>query len=75
MPAPLQVSHLPPFILNEKTPGLNPLILDSKRLENKNLISEKTPVYVAGLDLGVLPIGDWSTSIILSIKLIPFIEL
>ena len=31
----------------------------------------KTPVYVAGLDLGVLPIGDWSIFIILSILSIP----
>ena len=27
---------------------------------------EKSPVYVAGLDLGVLPIGDWSILITLS---------
>ena len=30
-------------------------------------MSSKTPVYVAGLLLGVLPIGLWSISIILSI--------
>ena len=35
----------------------------------------KAPVYVAGLDLGVLPIGDWSISIILSINSIPLIPL
>ena len=29
-------------------------------------MSSKTPVYVAGLLLGVRPIGDWSMSIILS---------
>lgn len=34
-----------------------------------------TPVYVAGLDRGVLPIGDWSILIILSIFSIPFISL
>ena len=27
---------------------------------------ENKPVYVAGLDLGVLPIGDWSILITLS---------
>ena len=36
------------------------------------LIGSKAPVYVAGLDLGVLPIGDWSITITLSIAFIPF---
>ena len=31
----------------------------------------KAPVYVAGLDRGVLPIGDWSISIILSTNSVP----
>jgi hypothetical protein len=38
-------------------------------------ISSNTPVYVAGLLLGVLPIGDWSIFIILSIFSIPFTSL
>ena len=38
-----------------------------------SLTKSNTPVYVAGFDLGVLPIGDWSILIILSIFSIPFI--
>lgn len=34
-----------------------------------------TPVYVAGLERGVLPIGDWSIFIILSIFSSPFTSL
>ena len=34
-----------------------------------------TPVYVAGLERGVLPIGDWSIFMILSIFSMPFISL
>jgi len=29
-------------------------------------MSSKTPVYVAGFDLGVRPMGDWSMSMTLS---------
>ena len=45
--------------------------MDSGKLVNQSLIGPKAPVYVAGLDLGVLPIGDWSISIILSINSVP----
>ena len=34
--------------------------------ENSSLIGVNAPMYVAGFDLGVLPIGDWSIEIILS---------
>jgi hypothetical protein len=34
----------------------------------------KSPVYVAGFDRGVLPIGDWSISITLSINASPSID-
>ena len=34
-----------------------------------------TPVYVAGLERGVLPIGDWSMLMILSIFSMPLISL
>jgi len=56
-PAPLQVSQRPPETLNENLPGLYPRAFDSGKTENNFLISSKTPVYVAGLLLGVLPIG------------------
>ena len=70
-PSPSQASHLPPLTLKENLPGLYPLVLDSGRLVNQSLIGPKAPVYVAGFDLGVLPIGDWSISIILSINSTP----
>lgn len=40
-----------------------------------SLIKSNTPVYVAGLERGVLPIGDWSIFIILSIFFNPFTPL
>ena len=55
----------------EKRPALYPLIEDSVRLVYQTLIGVKHPVYVAGFDLGVLPIGDWLISIILSIFSVP----
>ena len=57
-PSPSHASHLPPFTLNENLPGLYPLLLDSGNPVNQSLIGPNAPVYVAGLDLGVLPIGD-----------------
>ena len=63
--------HLPPFTLKENLPGLYPLDLDSGKLVNQSLIGPNAPVYVAGSDRGVLPIGDWSISIILSINSVP----
>ena len=53
----MQVSHLPPLTLKLNRPGLYPRITASVVLENKFLISLNTPVYVAGFDLGVRPIG------------------
>lgn len=38
-------------------------------------IKSNTPVYVAGFERGVLPIGDWSILIILSIFCNPFTAL
>ncbi len=40
-----------------------------------SLIKSNTPVYVAGFERGVLPIGDWSMFIILSMFSSPFISL
>ena len=40
-----------------------------------SLIKSNTPVYVAGFERGVLPIGDWSMLIILSILSKPLISL
>jgi len=57
-PSPSHASHLPPLTLKENLPGLYPLVLDSGKLVNQSLIGPNAPVYVAGFDLGVLPIGD-----------------
>jgi hypothetical protein len=43
-------------------------------LEKISLMGVKALTYVAALDLGVLPIGDWSISITLSILSIPLME-
>ena len=40
-----------------------------------SLIKSNTPVYVAGFERGVLPIGDWSILIILSMFSSPLIPL
>ena len=72
---PWQDSHRPPLTLNENLPDLYPLIFDSGVLLNNSRISVNTPVYVAGFDLGVFPIGDWLISITLSIYDNPWILL
>src|SRR5579872_1264603 len=65
-PSPLQCSHRPPFTLKLNLPGPYPLIFASGTFAQIFRISVKTPVYVAGLDRGVLPIGDWSIDMTLS---------
>ena len=57
MPSPSQDSQRPPLTLKEKRPGLYPLIFDSGSCVNKSRMNVNTPVYVAGLDRGVLPMG------------------
>ena len=57
-PAPLHTSHLPPLTLNENLPGRYPRTFDSGNDEYKSRINVNNPVYVAGFDRGVLPIGD-----------------
>ncbi len=42
------------------------VILSAVVLANKSRIWSNTPVYVAGFERGVRPIGDWSIAIILS---------
>jgi hypothetical protein len=46
----------------------------SGRPANHSRIGVKAPVYVAGLDRGVRPIGDWSMSMILSMCSSPSIR-
>ena len=66
MPSPWQASQRPPFTLKEKRFDLKPRIFDSCVEANSSRISVNTPVYVAGLERGVRPMGDWSISITLS---------
>ena len=66
MPSPSQDSQRPPFILKENLPDEYPRIFASLVLAKSSRISVKTPVYVAGFERGVLPIGAWLMSITLS---------
>jgi len=74
-PSPLQASHLPPATLKLNLPLSYPRIFASFVPAKISRIKSNTPVYVAGFERGVLPIGDWSILIILSILSIPFISL
>ena len=69
-PAPSHASQRPPLTLKENLPALKPRTLASIVEAKSSLIAVKTPVYVAGLLLGVLPIGAWSIFITLSKTLI-----
>ena len=58
VPSPWQFSHRPPRTLKLNLPDLSPRTFDSGVAANKSRIGVNTPVYVAGLDLGVRPIAD-----------------
>ena len=66
MPSPEHASQRPPFTLKEKRLLEYPRILASCVAAKISRISVKTPVYVAGFERGVRPMGDWSISITLS---------
>lgn len=57
-PSPEHASHLPPATLKLNLPLSYPLILASCVAAKMSLITSNTPVYVAGFERGVLPIGD-----------------
>ena len=57
IPSPRQASQRPPFTLKLKRPCLYPRILASGVWLYSSRIASKTPVYVAGLERGVRPIG------------------
>ena len=65
-PAPEQASQRPPFTLKLNVPGVYPRSLESVVFANNLRISSNTLVYVAGLERGVRPIGDWSIMMALS---------
>src|SRR3989344_6062102 len=57
-PFPWHASQRPPFTLNEKRPGPQPRAFDSSDIAKRSLMCVHAPVYVAGFDRGVRPIGD-----------------
>src|SRR5262249_56111335 len=75
VPSPEHASHRPPFTLNENRPGWYPRTLASRLEANSERILSNTPVYVAGFDRGVRPIGDWSMLMTLSMSSVPSIVL
>ncbi|CPU65691.1 Uncharacterised protein [Mycobacteroides abscessus] len=66
MPSPEHASQRPPLTLNENRPGVYPRTLASVVSANSLRTWSHTPVYVAGFDRGVRPIGPWSTCTTLS---------
>ena len=74
IPSPEHASHRPPFTLKLNLPFLYPFAFASGVAAKRSRIISNTPVYVAGFDRGVLPIGDWSISITLSNWSIPIIS-
>src|SRR3989338_7563745 len=62
-PLPWHTSHRPPFTLKLNLPGPHPRARASSLMANKSRMWVKAPVYVAGFERGVRPIGDWSIRI------------
>ena len=65
-PSPVQASHRPPRVLKENRPGPYPRLLASGVEANRSRMSLNSPVYVAGLERGVRPMGLWSMLMTLS---------
>src|SRR3989344_7082246 len=59
-PFPWHASHRPPLTLNEKRPGPHARAFASSDIANMSRIWVQAPVYVAGFERGVRPIGLWS---------------
>src|SRR3990167_152579 len=62
-PLPWHASQRPPLTLNEKRPGPHARARASSDIANMSRMCVHAPVYVAGFERGVRPIGDWSISI------------
>ena len=60
-PAPEQASQRPPDVLKEKKPAPCPRIEASGKAAKRSRIRSQAPMYVAGVERGVLPMGSWST--------------
>src|SRR5690606_38390273 len=66
VPSPAHASQRPPLTLNENRPGPYPRTFASSVSAKILRMRSQTPVYVAGFDRGVRPIGPWSTCTTLS---------
>src|SRR5262249_43057117 len=62
VPAPSHSGHRPNWLLNENRPAEYPRRRASGTCAKIFRISSKNPTYVAGVERGVRPMGDWSTS-------------
>ena len=65
-PLPSQASQRPPVTLKLNRPGAYPRALASGSRVYRSRIWSNSLMYVAGLERGVRPIGDWSMSMTLS---------
>src|SRR3989338_7600263 len=59
-PFPWQASHRPPLTLKENRLAFQPRTRASAVSANISRIKVNAPVYVAGFERGVRPIGPWS---------------
>src|SRR3989344_7065750 len=59
-PLPWHASQRPAFTLKLKRPGPQPRARASSVMANISRMCVQAPVYVAGFERGVRPIGDWS---------------
>src|SRR3989344_3885665 len=62
-PLPWQASQRPLFTLNETRPGPQARARASSDIANISRMCVHAPVYVAGFERGVRPMGDWSINI------------
>src|SRR5882672_8376941 len=60
IPSPWQASQRPPLTLKLKRPGPYPRTFAFGNCANSVRIWLNMPVYVAGFERGVRPIGDWT---------------
>ncbi len=74
IPSPWHDSQRPPFTLKENLPLSYPRSFASRVCANRSRMSSNTPVYVAGLDRGVRPIGSCPITTSLSIFSSPWIS-
>src|SRR3989338_2841298 len=74
-PLPSQASQRPPLTLKENLFAFQPRSRASSVVAKRSRMWVKAPVYVARLERGVLPMGDWSMRIALERYSVPENEL